>query len=86
MHFEKARVDLYYKEQGSFPSILQSEATFLLPDCAGAADPSLFHVALPFPEHLAAGALHDTHAERTRGQSDIPPLASRLQNVVTLLC
>ena len=38
MHFEKACVDLYSEEQGSFPSILQSEAKFLLPDCACAAD------------------------------------------------
>jgi len=38
MHFEKARVDLHSKEQGSFPFILQSEAEFLLSDCGCAAD------------------------------------------------
>lgn len=38
MHFEKARSDLYSKELGSFPSVLQSEAKFLLSDCAHAAD------------------------------------------------
>lgn len=38
MHFEKTQVDLCSKEQGSFPSILQSEAKFLLSDCGCVAE------------------------------------------------
>lgn len=38
MHFEKSGVDLSFKERGSFPSILLSEAKFLLSDWACAAD------------------------------------------------
>lgn len=38
MHFEKTQVDLRSKEQGSFPSILQFEAKFLLSDCACVAE------------------------------------------------
>lgn len=76
MNFGKVYVDLYAEEQGSFPPVLQSETKFLLSLCLCCR--SLFHIAVSFSVQLPEGELRDTHTERTRGRSAVPPPVARL--------